>query len=215
MRLRCSSAVVSRTGIGSDRYEIGHTMELQLSPHIFLLDDGFQHLRLKRDLDIVLIDVTNPWGGGLFPLGQRREPLEALSRASAIVLTRVPPKALTSGIARTIRRYNANVPIFRSRMVPEHRDSPEKKVGAFCGIGSPASFWRTLEDITGLNVVYRRTFRDHHKYSLSGNRINCARRRSSRRGDTSCYRERHDESAARDTRFFGDSLRPHPHRNRE
>lgn len=153
---------IAHVGIGGNRYEAGRTLEAQLTPGIFLLDDGFQHVRLKRDLDIVTIDVTNPWGGGLFPLGQRREPLAALVRAGAIVLTRVPCGASTSGIEKTIRQHNAKAPVFRSRMVSEAWEGP-RKVGAFCGVGSPESFWRTLEEL-GLEVVYRRAFRDHHRY---------------------------------------------------
>lgn len=156
---------IAHVGIGSSRYEVGLTMEAQLQPDIFLLDDGFQHVRLKRDLDIVLIDAANPWGGGLFPLGQRREPLDAFARASAIVLTRVPRNALTTGIEKVVRKYNAKAPIFRSRMVPESWEGP-RKIGAFCGIGSPASFWRTVEEL-GLDVVYRRAFPDHHQYSAA------------------------------------------------
>jgi tetraacyldisaccharide 4'-kinase len=156
---------IAHVGIGPDRYEIGHTMELQLDPDIFLLDDGFQHVRLKRDLDIVLIDATNPWGGGMFPLGHRREPLDALARAGVVVLTRVPPKAATTGIKKVLQQHT-KAPIFRSRMVPEPWNSSATKVGAFCGIGSPSSFWRTLDDL-GLTIVHRRAFRDHHQYSTS------------------------------------------------
>lgn len=155
---------IAHVGIGADRYETGRFLETQHAPGIILLDDGFQHVRLRRDVDIVLIDATNPWGGGLFPVGFRREPLDALARATAIVLTRVPPGAPTTGIERTIRGYNANVPIFRSRMVPEPWTLPTRKVAAFCGIGSPAAFWRTLEEL-GLEIVHRAVFRDHHKYS--------------------------------------------------
>jgi len=154
---------VAHVGIGADRYETGRLLESQLAPDVFLLDDGFQHVRLRRDVDIVLLDATNPWGGGLFPLGLRREPLEALARATAIILTRVPPGAGTSGIERMIRRYNTTAPLFRSRMVPEPWTSDARKVGAFCGIGSPGAFWRTLDEL-GLSVVQRAAFRDHHRY---------------------------------------------------
>ena len=156
---------VAHVGVGPDRYAVGLTIELELSPDWMLLDDGFQHVRLHRDLDIVLIDAENPWGGGLFPLGRRREPLDALLRASVVVLTRVPPGARMAGIERVIRRYNRSAPIFRSRMVPEPWTSSARKVGAFCGIGSPRAFWHTLEGM-GLEIVSREAFRDHHFYSL-------------------------------------------------
>jgi len=156
---------VAHVGIGADRYTTGRLIETQLKPSLFLLDDGFQHVRLRRDVDIVLMDATNPWGGGLFPVGLRREPLEALARATAVILTRVPFGASTSGIERIIRQHSP-APIFRSRMVPQPWTSPNRKVAAFCGIGSPAAFWRTLEEL-GLEVVHRTAFPDHHRYSAS------------------------------------------------
>ena len=79
---------VAHVGIGCDRYEVGRRMERELHPDIFLLDDGFQHFRLQRDQDIVLIDALDPLGGGVFPLGRLREPLTALARATAVVITR-------------------------------------------------------------------------------------------------------------------------------
>ncbi len=153
---------VAHVGVGADRFAAGSLMESQLSPDVFLLDDGFQHVQLRRDVDIVLVDATNPWGGGLFPVGLRREPLEGLGRAHAVVLTRVPRGAPTVGLEREIRQYT-KAPIFRSRMVAEEWTSPARKVAAFCGIGSPGAFWRTLEEM-GLEVVERTAFRDHHRY---------------------------------------------------
>jgi tetraacyldisaccharide 4'-kinase len=157
---------VAHVGVSPDRYTVGSLMESRLEPDIFLLDDGFQHVKLRRDFDIVLVDATNPWGGGLFPVGLRREPLEALARAQAIVLTRVPKGAATTGLEKAIRQYNTSAPIFRSRMVPESWASPARKVAAFCGIGSPGAFWRTLEEM-GLELVLRQPFRDHHRYEVA------------------------------------------------
>ncbi|MEO5924061.1 MAG: tetraacyldisaccharide 4'-kinase [Bryobacteraceae bacterium] len=157
---------VAHVGISPNRYDTGSLIVTRLEPDIFLLDDGFQHVKLRRDVDIVLLDATNPWGGGLFPVGLRREPLEALSRAHAIVLTRVPRGAATTGLEKMIRGYNGTAPIFRSRMVPEPWSSPARKVAAFCGIGSPGAFWRTLEEL-GLEVDLRDAFPDHHRYQVS------------------------------------------------
>lgn len=154
----------AHVGIGADRYATGRLLESQLKPALFLLDDGFQHVRLRRDVDIVLIDATNAWGGGLFPVGLRREPLEGLRRATAILLTRVPKGVSTTGIERVIRQYT-QCPIFRSRMVPEPWAGESRKVAAFCGIGSPAAFWRTLEEM-GLEIVERAAFPDHHRYTV-------------------------------------------------
>ncbi|MEI9812077.1 MAG: tetraacyldisaccharide 4'-kinase [Acidobacteriota bacterium] len=153
---------IAHVGIGEDRLYVGQQMEGEIGPDIFLLDDGFQHVQLERKVDIVAIDVENPWGGGLFPLGLRREPLTALARATAIVLTRVPRGANATGIEKIIRRYNPTAPIFRSRMVPEPWDGP-LRVAAFCGIGSPSAFWKTLDGM-GLDVVHRASFPDHQRY---------------------------------------------------
>ena len=76
----------AHAGIGADRFVTGRLLEEKYRPDIFLLDDGFQHTRLRRDLDLVLIDAMNPFGGGaVFPLGNLREPMSALSRAGAFV----------------------------------------------------------------------------------------------------------------------------------
>jgi tetraacyldisaccharide 4'-kinase len=161
----------AHVGIGADRYQTGLRMEREMKPDLFLLDDGFQHLRLKRDEDIVLIDALDPLGGGVFPLGRLREPLTGLARATAIVITRADGDV--SGIEKTIRRYNSSAPIFRSRVVArEWVDFASgsvckpgfRRVTAFCGLGSPGSFWNTLESL-GLKVVSRRAFPDHHRYT--------------------------------------------------
>jgi tetraacyldisaccharide 4'-kinase len=142
------------------------------APDIFLLDDGFQHVRLHRDEDIVLIDAQDPLAGGVFPLGRLREPFENLARATAIIVTRVEAQQSIAGIEQLIRRYNQRAPIFRSRIVPREwvlfdgEPRPFSRVGAFCGLGSPNSFWRSLEEL-GIEVAFRRVFSDHHPYSPS------------------------------------------------
>jgi tetraacyldisaccharide 4'-kinase len=168
-------AGVADVGIGADRFETGRLIEEQLRPDIFLLDDGFQHFRLDRRQDIVLIDAADPLGGGVFPLGRLREPLSALARATAIVVTRVEPGQQIIGIERLVRRYNAKAPVFLSRVVPRYwvdtstgvaRDLDEsalRRVVAFCGLGSPRAFWRTLENLP-VEVVGRQAFRDHYRY---------------------------------------------------
>ncbi|MDQ6785979.1 MAG: tetraacyldisaccharide 4'-kinase [Acidobacteriota bacterium] len=81
----------------------------------FVLDDAFQHLRARRDLDIVTIDATNPYGNGkLFPFGILREPLQNLKRADAIVITRANLVEAAEDLKTKIRRFNANCPIFVS-----------------------------------------------------------------------------------------------------
>jgi tetraacyldisaccharide 4'-kinase len=113
-----------------------------------------------------LIDALDPLAGGMFPLGRRREPWSALARATAIVITRVEPGQNLAGIERLVRKYNTRAPIFRSRVIPlgwSDDGAAFQRVAAFCGLGAPRSFWRTLEE-QGLKIVYRRAFRDHHSY---------------------------------------------------
>jgi 3-deoxy-D-manno-octulosonic-acid transferase len=169
---------IAHVGIGADRWEVGHRLESELHPDVFLLDDGFQHVRLARDENIVLVDALNPLAGGLFPLGRRREPLESLKRATAIVITRVDrleDQLEVVGIERLVRRYNARAPIFRCRVVPREwveldggvasalANVPFRRVAAFCGLGAPQSFWNTLAQLN-LDVVCTWAFDDHHAY---------------------------------------------------
>ena len=165
----------AHVGIGADRFETGRRIEEQLHPDVFLLDDGFQHLRLKRDVDIVLVDANDPNAGGLFPLGRRREPMESLARASIIVLTHTVCGRSYAGLERMLRRYNAAAPIYHSRVkplewmefesgaTPRPCDAGFRRVAAFCGLGSPRGFFRTLDEL-GLEIVFQWTFGDHHRY---------------------------------------------------
>jgi 3-deoxy-D-manno-octulosonic-acid transferase len=153
----------AHVGIGADRYKVGCRMERELQPDIFLLDDGFQHFRLRRVRDIVLIDALNPLGGGVFPLGRLREPFTALARATAVVITRAENRH--AGIESLIRRYNSHAPIFRARVVaPVTEGELGSPAGAFCGLGQPGTFWRTLE-ILGIQAAPRLVFPDHHRYT--------------------------------------------------
>ena len=161
-------------GIGSDRHAVGCMIERTLGAVVFLLDDGFQHWRLRRDLDIVLIDALNPFSGGaVFPLGFLREPVEALRRAGAIVITRTQPGRLYAGIRRQIRAVNANAPVFLASVEPQNWihertgnkiEVPPGPVVAFCGLANPASFWTTLADLQ-ISPVSRWEFDDHHHYT--------------------------------------------------
>ena len=154
-------------GIDSDRYRVGRRMEALLRPDIFILDDGFQHRKLKRDVDLVLIDVLDPFGGGeVFPLGRLREPIENLARATAFVLTRAEPGKRTDGIEAVLRAHNPQAPIFRSWVVPSkwRGGTPAGRVAAFCGLGNPNTFWRVLGD-QGLSVELKWIYGDHHQYT--------------------------------------------------
>lgn len=173
MYVRRGAAAV---GIGSNRFETALLARKHLDPEIYLLDDGLQHWELHRDLDVVLIDALDPFGGGwIFPLGRLRESMAALQRAGIFVITRTEPGVRTDGIEAELRRVNPTAPIFRSRVVPEHwieldfglqwlpDGLPHKKAAAFCGLANPRSFWRTLENL-GIEIVYEWAFEDHHHY---------------------------------------------------
>ena len=168
---------VVHVGIGADRYRTGRAVEEKLHPDLILLDDGFQHWQLARDLDVVLIDALDPFGGGaLFPLGHLREPLTGLDRAGAFLITKIEPGSPVEGIKELLRRHNERAPVFCSRVVPRRwiefgtkRVIPVARLDSitlagFCGLANPASFWRTLASMGGLPVKCW-AFGDHHHYS--------------------------------------------------
>jgi tetraacyldisaccharide 4'-kinase len=140
----------------------------------FLLDDGFQHRRLARDLDIVTIDATNPFGSRrMLPTGRLREPLESLKRADCIVLTRCDQVDDVQSIKAELQRFSGDRPVFQSSMHTVSVDplntnfeapSTQTPVGAFCGIGNPQSFFNHLEQ-SGHQLVLQKPFKDHHVYT--------------------------------------------------
>ena len=165
----------AHVGIGADRFAVGERMARELAPDIFLLDDGFQHRRLARTHDIVAIDALDPYAGGVFPLGRLREPLTALARANTVIVTRVASGQRIDGIERMIHRYHPRAAIFRSRVVPlgwidfatsEAIRTRFDRAVAFCGLGSPDSFWATLNEL-GVEAATRRAFPDHHRYQAA------------------------------------------------
>ena len=131
----------------------------------FVLDDGFQHLRLARDLNIVTIDATNPWGGGrLLPHGRLREAPEGLSRAHCVVLTRCEQVESVEDLRAQIARLTGDRPIFNSSMRTVNVSAPGTRVVAFCGVGNPGAFFEQVRR-AGYEVVFERSFPDHHVYS--------------------------------------------------
>jgi 3-deoxy-D-manno-octulosonic-acid transferase len=166
----------AHAGIGADRWSTGTLIETKYQPDLFLLDDGFQHRKLARDLDVVLLDALNPFGAGaVFPLGQLREAPDALARAGALVIMRAAPEREYRGLIQQLRAINPHAPIFRARVQPRywisHRTErlahpPEGPVAAFCGLGNPASFWTTLKRAR-IHPVFTWSFRDHHRYRWS------------------------------------------------
>jgi len=162
---------------GRDRVELARTAVEESESEVLVLDDGFQHRRLARDLDVVLIDATDPWGGGyLFPRGGLREPKRNLRRAGFVVLTRcdvADPRAIDR-IEGDVREFAPGVPVAKTTHAPlelasgGRREKTEalrgRPVGAFCGIGNPDAFRATLAGL-GADVRDFRTYRDHHPYS--------------------------------------------------
>jgi 3-deoxy-D-manno-octulosonic-acid transferase len=170
-------AATAPVGIGPDRFLTGKLLAERYAVDVLILDDGFQHLRLDRQVDIVLIDGLNPFRGGeLFPLGRLREPMAELCRADLVVITRSDYARGLASMENEIRRHNPRAPIFHSRVAPlawiEYqsgrsfgpRELPFARVGAFCGLGNPESFWRTLAAL-GLECADRLEFGDHHSYT--------------------------------------------------
>jgi tetraacyldisaccharide 4'-kinase len=168
---------IAHLGIGKDRIKTGRLLKEKYNLDAFILDDGFQQMRLARDIDLVLIDAINPFGDeDLLPLGRLREPISSIERASAFVITRTECNRPSEGIEKRLRQYNRHAPIFRSRVVPEAwvnaatgqtyppDNIPFLRTLAFCGLGNPHAFWRTLE---GLGIHPKETveFDDHHRYS--------------------------------------------------
>jgi tetraacyldisaccharide 4'-kinase len=158
------------------RFRSGRAVEEQFHVDIHILDDGFQHLALARDLDLVVLDATQELSDRyLLPAGRQREPLAALQRAQVIVITRTEcgdPKTLEDAV----EKIHPAARVFRSSMIlsglvdaqssgaiPSERMRPEK-VTAFCGIGNPRAFFADVRR-WGFNLLAEDAFPDHHVYT--------------------------------------------------
>ena len=147
---------------------------------LVILDDAFQHRRIARDLDIVLVDATEPFGfGHVFPRGTLREPLAGWARAQIFVLTRAElvDEAQRTAIRKQVLRYAPNAKWIEATHAPRRLESPSgheqplqsltgQAIAAFCGIGNPAGFRHAL-DRSGYRVVAMREFADHFAYDAS------------------------------------------------
>jgi len=160
----------------ADRYAGGmfaleHLSPQSDKPFIFVLDDGFQHWRLHRDTDIVLVDGLDPFGNRkMLPMGRLREPLDALRRADFLIVTRVE----NAELLRELKDINPKAPVCYSGFSADRlRDTEgktfsaetlkDKKVLAFCGIGNPEAFRRTLMPLCGELAGFTH-YRDHYAY---------------------------------------------------
>ncbi|HEX8138356.1 MAG TPA: tetraacyldisaccharide 4'-kinase [Pyrinomonadaceae bacterium] len=169
-----SAAVLSE----ADRLAAALWAQENLHSELFILDDGFQHLRLERDLDIVTVDATNPFGGGrLLPRGRLREPLAGLKRAGLIVLTRADQAQDIERLRGELERLSGGRPLFCSRAKTRAlrplgpTDGPidadtllPQPVAAFCAIGNPSAFFAHIRS-DGHRLAHTRAFADHHVYS--------------------------------------------------
>ena len=161
---------------GADRTAIARTAVEELESELLILDDGFQHRRLGRDLDIVLLDATRQISEEyLFPRGFLREPTSALNRSHFAIFTRcdqTSAESLGEQIAWLKRHHpqlayatcwHEPMPMLE-RSLPSAEEWRTRPVAAFCGLGNPGSFRRTLEQL-GADLLEFRTFPDHHNYT--------------------------------------------------
>ena len=163
--------------VGKERWVSGRFVLEQFKPQVIILDDGFQHLALKRDLDILLLDSRHPFGNGrLFPRGELREPLSQMGRADALILTKAEEGDNINNVRKRLMISAKKIPLFQVRYEPrEVRVWGEEKgqacsilkgrrVLAFAGLAQPSSFQRTLSGL-GAEILKFEVFPDHHPYS--------------------------------------------------
>jgi tetraacyldisaccharide 4'-kinase len=148
---------------------------LELGADLFLLDDGFQHLAVRREVDLLLLDAADPFGGGrLPPRGRLREPVAAIARADAIVFTRADRGVPHGDALEAVARLAPGRPVFRARLraaglldesgaaiAPE--SLAPRRLLAVCGVANPPSFAASLAEL-GLAAEERLDFRDHQRY---------------------------------------------------
>ena len=163
----------------ADRAGASRWAKENLGAEVFVLDDGFQHLRVARDLDIVTIDATSPWGGGhLLPRGRLRESPRGLSRADCIIITRADLAHDIGTLREEAARLSGNrAVILESRVRTTHirglqsstegeleQVSATQSLAAFCATGNPGAFFAQQRK-DGRELRYTRAFPDHHEYT--------------------------------------------------
>ncbi len=172
--------------IGADRSVTGQYAIENFGAEVAILDDGFQHWQLERDMDILLVDAVNVFGNGyMLPRGTLREPISHISRADVCLLTKVDQAADGSReyIRDTVHRYNDGAQIVESiheprRFIPladwyvdiagegvDVNQMRGRKIMAVSAIGNPASFEQTLSDL-GVIIIESLRYPDHHDYSM-------------------------------------------------
>jgi tetraacyldisaccharide 4'-kinase len=162
--------------VSKDRSTSGVCAEKKYRAEVLVLDDGFQHWKLSRNLDIVVIDATNPFGNSkLFPAGILREPLSSLRRADIFVLNKADQILNKENLIQMLRGYNQYAPIIESvyainsierlleHSLIEEKHLEGKKCLAFSGIGNPISFEKSLKRLK-VEVLKHHRFADHFFY---------------------------------------------------
>jgi tetraacyldisaccharide 4'-kinase len=158
----------------ADRVAAARWAQGSLACDVFILDDGFQHLRIARDVNIATIDATNPWGNmRVLPAGILREPIKALRRADCIVLTRTE-QAGVSDLVRQIEKVSNALVLSSRTVLSEIRPLNSAKVlskteinrqpvAVFCAVGNPEAFFNLVRQ--EFELTETKVFRDHHQYT--------------------------------------------------
>ncbi len=163
--------------ISKKRYRIGYLALRLFNSELLLLDDGYQHLSLHRDLNILLLDAKRPFGNRfLLPLGPLREPVEQIKRADLIIITRCTDEHPGDDLVDFLQRNFSEKPIFRSGNFPDQVIYPlggkayapgilsGKSVVAFAGLANPDDFLEMVKSL-GAHVIHFKAFSDHHPFS--------------------------------------------------
>jgi tetraacyldisaccharide 4'-kinase len=160
-------------GVGADRFTEGQRLEEQDLVDIFLLDDGFQHLQLHRDANILLMDASQPLGRErLLPSGRLRERLSEMARADFLVFTRTETSLATQAAVEKFNEFPVFAAATRLIGFRKHGNGSQmlsaKEIGdgpfyAFCGIGNPRAFLVDLKN-WGVALAGESVFADHHRY---------------------------------------------------
>jgi len=172
---RCPKALVA---VGADRYQLGDWVLHRFPVDCLVLDDGFQHLGLYRDVNLLLVDATDGEGlAALVPAGRLREPLQAAARATAIVVTRADAPAQVADISHRLKGAIGTMPdpiqvVFRPECLLSVKTGAlqplswsKGKTALLCsGVGHAGSFHSLVEQI-GLKVLDEIVYADHHTYT--------------------------------------------------
>src|SRR5262249_30277801 len=164
--------------INKDRVAGGKWAEQRLGSEVLILDDGYQHLRLARDLNLLVLDATDPFGGfRMVPFGRLREPLYAIRRADAVIVTRAHRPFDQGQLLSIVKHFCGDrvlfIYVYSTISGLRHLESgylygadefASWKAWVMCGIGNPAAF---LDDVVaiGVGVLGQTLFRDHYPYS--------------------------------------------------